>query len=107
MATGKSGAVQKWRSDKLSHLGSSIFAEVAGWKEEARTNGHDIIDLGIGSPDQAPAPEIREALSAAVLRDDSYSYPASKGSAVFREQAAKWMSWRFGVDVDPGRSWCR
>ncbi|AIQ47534.1 aminotransferase [Paenibacillus sp. FSL R7-0273] len=102
MATGKSGAVQKWRSDKLSHLGSSIFAEVAGWKEEARTNGHDIIDLGIGSPDQAPAPEIREALSAAVLRDDSYSYPASKGSAVFREQAAKWMSWRFGVDVDPG-----
>ncbi|MNB74518.1 LL-diaminopimelate aminotransferase [compost metagenome] len=101
MTTGKSGAVQKWRSDKLSHLGSSIFAEVGEWKEEAIRSGLEIIDLGIGSPDQAPAPEIREALSAAVLRDDSYSYPASKGSAAFREQAAKWMSWRFGVEVDP------
>lgn len=101
MTTSNSGSVQKWRSDKLSHLGSSIFAEVAEWKEQARKSGLGVIDLGIGSPDQAPAPEIREALSAAVLRDDSYSYPASKGSANFREQAAKWMNWRFGVEVDP------
>lgn len=92
---------RKWRSDKLSHLGSSIFAEVAAWKAEARQSGIDVIDLGIGSPDQAPLPVIREALSEAVLREDSYSYPASKGSAAFRNQAAKWMKWRFGAEVDP------
>ncbi len=101
MKTDKAASRQKWRSDKLSHLGSSIFSEVAGWKEEARSSGLDVIDLGIGSPDQAPVPEIRQALSAAVLREDSYSYPASKGSAEFCEQAAKWMNWRFGVEVDP------
>ncbi|AIQ58938.1 aminotransferase [Paenibacillus borealis] len=91
----------KWRSDKLSHLGSSIFAEVAAWKSEARKSGLEVIDLGIGSPDRAPLPEIRQALSEAVLREDSYSYPASKGSEAFRMQAAMWMKWRFGVEVDP------
>ncbi|WP_232380847.1 aminotransferase class I/II-fold pyridoxal phosphate-dependent enzyme [Paenibacillus tianjinensis] len=101
MKTDKSASRQKWRSDKLSHLGSSIFSEVASWKEEAMSSGLDVIDLGIGSPDQAPAPEIRQALSEAVLREDSYSYPASKGSTEFRKQAAEWMNWRFGVEVDP------
>ena len=91
----------KWRSDKLSQLGSSIFAEVAAWKTEASQSGLDVIDLGIGSPDQAPSPVIRQALSQAVLREDSYSYPASKGSAAFRKQAAKWMKWRFNAEVDP------
>ncbi|WP_246552740.1 aminotransferase class I/II-fold pyridoxal phosphate-dependent enzyme [Paenibacillus tritici] len=91
----------KWRSDKLSHLGSSIFAEVAAWKSEARQSGIEVIDLGIGSPDRAPLPEIRQALSEAVLRENSYSYPSSKGSTAFRNQAAGWMKWRFGVDVDP------
>ncbi|MEK3684799.1 aminotransferase class I/II-fold pyridoxal phosphate-dependent enzyme [Paenibacillus sp. FSL R10-2736] len=91
----------KWRSDKLSHLGSSIFAEVAAWKAEARKSGLEVIDLGIGSPDRAPLPEIRHVLSEAVLREDSYAYPASKGSEAFRKQAAKWMKWRFDAEVDP------
>ncbi|WP_410511080.1 aminotransferase class I/II-fold pyridoxal phosphate-dependent enzyme [Paenibacillus sp. BR2-3] len=91
---------RKWRSEKLSQLGSSIFSEVAIWKGEAIQSGLDVINLGIGSPDQAPAFEIREALSAAVLRADSYSYPSSKGSFAFRKQAAAWMLKRFGVEVD-------
>lgn len=91
----------KWRSDKLAHLGSSIFAEVAAWKSEARQAGVEIIDLGIGSPDRSPLPEIRQTLSEAVLREDSYAYPSSKGNAAFRNQAARWMQWRFGAEVDP------
>jgi len=95
-----SGSKLKWRAEKISHLGSSIFSEVAGWKGEAERKGLNVIDLGIGSPDQAPALEIRQVLSAAVLREDSYSYPASKGSLPFRRQAAAWMKARFGVTVD-------
>ncbi|KWX70004.1 Aspartate/methionine/tyrosine aminotransferase [Paenibacillus jilunlii] len=95
-----SSSKRSWRSDKLSRLGSSIFAEVAAWKGEAAKSGLDVIDLGIGSPDQAPAPEIRRALSEAVLRENSYSYPSSKGSPAFRRQAAAWMEARFGVKVD-------
>lgn len=90
-----------WRADKLSHLGSSIFAEVAEWKEEALCAGKNIIDLGIGSPDRGPSFEIRNALSKAVLSEDNYAYPASSGSAAFRRQSAAWMEHRFGVKVDP------
>ncbi|MDQ0194291.1 aminotransferase class I/II-fold pyridoxal phosphate-dependent enzyme [Paenibacillus wynnii] len=95
-----SGNKVKWRAEKLSHLGSSIFSEVAGWKGEAIQAGLDVIDLGIGSPDQAPALEIRQTLSAAVIRENSYSYPSSKGSLAFRKQAAAWMKKRFGVTVN-------
>ncbi|WP_246188098.1 aminotransferase class I/II-fold pyridoxal phosphate-dependent enzyme [Paenibacillus tengchongensis] len=92
----------KWRADKLEQLGSSIFAEVAEWRREAAAAGKDIIDLGIGSPDRAPVPEVRRQLSQAVLKESSYAYPASRGSEAFRRQAAAWMNWRFGVAVDPG-----
>jgi LL-diaminopimelate aminotransferase len=92
---------QRWRAEKLDHLGSSIFAEVAGWKEEAEGAGKDIIDLSIGSPDRAPSQEVRTVLSQAVLAEDSYAYPGTSGSLAFRRQAAAWMAHRFGVTLDP------
>lgn len=92
---------KKWRSDRLSLLGSSIFAEVAAWKRAAAESGMDIIDLGIGSPDQPPSKAVRQALSEAALRSDMYAYPAVKSGLPFREHAAEWMKHRFGVELDP------
>lgn len=90
-----------WRADKLAHLGSSIFAEVNEWKHEALAAGRSIIDLSIGSPDQGPAHDIREVLGQEVLKEDNYTYPGTAGSVEFREQSAAWMSYRFGVQVNP------
>lgn len=90
-----------WRADKLAHLGSSIFAEVNEWKQEALASGRSIIDLSIGSPDQGPALDIREVLSQEALKEDNYSYPGTNGSLEFREQSAAWMKYRFGVQVNP------
>lgn len=92
---------RSWRSSKLERLGSSIFAEVAAWKGEAARAGREVIDLGIGSPDRPPTEAVRKALSEAVLQPDRYAYPSSQGSLAFRQQAARWMDWRFGVTVDP------
>ncbi|MFF2483726.1 aminotransferase class I/II-fold pyridoxal phosphate-dependent enzyme [Paenibacillus sp. NPDC058071] len=89
-----------WRSERLSKLGSSIFAEVAEWKREALESGLDVIDLGIGSPDKPPTEAVRQALSEAALREDIYAYPGTHGSAAFREEAANWMQHRFGVQLD-------
>lgn len=94
-------ANRSWRSSKLDRLGSSIFAEVAAWKEEAVRAGREVIDLGIGSPDSPPTEAVRKALSETVLKTDRYAYPSSQGSLAFRQQAARWMDWRFGVTVDP------
>lgn len=91
----------KWRADRLGQMGSSIFTEVAGWKQEAAERGHDLIDLGIGSPDKPPSPAVMQALSEAVLRQDAYGYPGSKGTPAFLSKAAEWMAFRFGVSLDP------
>lgn len=98
----KEGASTKsWRSERLSQLGSSIFAEVAAWKRQAAVKGLDIIDLGIGSPDQPPSAAVRKALAEASLREDNYAYPATKSGMPFKEAAAAWMKHRFGVIADP------
>ncbi|MHA6485290.1 aminotransferase class I/II-fold pyridoxal phosphate-dependent enzyme [Paenibacillus sp. strain BS8-2] len=91
----------RFRAKRLSQLGSSIFAEVAAWKREAAANGMDMIDLGIGSPDQPPSLSIRNTLSGAALREDMYAYPATSSGMPFKEAAAEWMAHRFGVQVDP------
>ncbi|MGO4542577.1 aminotransferase class I/II-fold pyridoxal phosphate-dependent enzyme [Paenibacillus sp. 2TAB19] len=92
---------RKWRSERLSQLGSSIFAEVAAWKMAAAASGQDIIDLGIGSPDKPPTPAVRQVLSEAVLRSDMYAYPATRSGLPFKSYAAEWMKHRFGVELDP------
>lgn len=93
----------RWRSGRLSALGSAIFAEIAQWKEEALQEGIDVIDLSIGSPDLPPAPIIREALSQAALQSGQYAYPTSQGSVAFRHKAAEWLHWRFGAELCPDR----
>ncbi|UYO03098.1 aminotransferase class I/II-fold pyridoxal phosphate-dependent enzyme [Paenibacillus sp. PSB04] len=94
-------ATRPWRADKLSRLGSSIFAEVAAWKKEAEMAGRDLIDLSIGSPDLAPTEAVRRVLSEAVLDEKNYTYPGSAGSDAFREKCAAWMEHRFDVRLDP------
>lgn len=90
-----------WRADKLSHVGSSIFAEVAQWRAESVQAGMDLIDLSIGSPDQGPSLAIREALAGEVLKEDQYRYPGTRGSEEFRQHVVAWMEHRFGVKVNP------
>lgn len=92
---------RSWRADKLSQIGSSIFAEVSEWKQEAAQEGRHIIDLSIGSPDRGPSDDIREILSQEALKVDNYTYPGTRGTMEFREQSAAWMKHRFGVNVDP------
>lgn len=92
---------KRLESKRLDQLGSAIFAEVEEWKLEARSLGKDIIDLGIGSPDLSPSPMVVQALQLAVGNSANYHYPSSEGNIEFRTKAAEWLSWRFGVKVDP------
>lgn len=89
------------RSQRLDRLGSAIFAEVAGWKREARERGIEVISLDIGSPDQPPSEHVREVLAAAAMKPDNYSYPGTEGTSRFRRKVAEWFQYRFNVALDP------
>jgi LL-diaminopimelate aminotransferase len=93
--------MNRYGSKRLSNLGSAIFSEVAAWKEEVRSRGVDVIDLGIGSPDLPPSPKVMAAMQAAVSNPKLYGYPTSEGSLAFREAVASWYRFRFGVELDP------
>ncbi|CAM3998410.1 aminotransferase class I/II-fold pyridoxal phosphate-dependent enzyme [Saccharibacillus endophyticus] len=99
--TAARGKKRSWKADKLDSMGSSIFSEAAGWREEAERAGKEIVNLGIGAPDEAPSESIRRKLSDAVMRADAYKYPGTRGTKAFRERCAQWMMHRFGAKLDP------
>ncbi len=88
-------------SEKLKSLPPYLFVEIDKEKRRAREEGRDIIDLGIGDPDQ-PAPEfIVEALNKAAADGTNHHYSLDSGLPALREQIAQWYSERFNVNLDP------
>ena len=54
---------------RIRRLPPYVFAEVNAMKAAARAAGEDIIDLGMGNPDGAPAPHVIEKLVEAGKHD--------------------------------------
>jgi len=88
-------------SIRLESLGASVFTEMDNLKRELENAGHNLINLSIGSPDRAPALEIRNVLSQAVLDDNQYGYTLTRGTEEFRKVCAQWYQERFGVILNP------
>lgn len=86
-------------SKRLDTLTSAIFTEMNKRKKLVEERGIKVIDLGIGSPDQPPAPHLIEALVQAVQNPDNYRYPTSEGTMEFRQTVAEWYHYRFGVQL--------
>ncbi|MFR4237304.1 MAG: pyridoxal phosphate-dependent aminotransferase [Alistipes onderdonkii] len=63
--------------------------------------GREIINLGIGSPDRPPHPDVIAALSREAAWPDRHGYQPYKGTAVLREAFARWYGERYGVRLDP------
>lgn len=76
--------------------------EISRLKAKVMAEGRDIIDLGIGDPDQ-PTPEpIVDRLCEAAREAEYHRYDESEvGCPALMETAARWYKKRFGVDIDP------
>lgn len=88
-------------SKRLQSLGASVFTEMDDLRRELEKAGNPLINLSIGSPDQAPAIGIRRVLSQNVLDGSQYRYTLSRGTENFRSACAEWYWARFGVTLDP------
>ncbi|HSU12664.1 aminotransferase class I/II-fold pyridoxal phosphate-dependent enzyme [Longimicrobium sp.] len=76
------------------------LTEVPGIKRELRARGVDVIDLGTGDADLAPPPAAVQAMQQAVCDPANSRYPFQLGLVPFREEIARWMGGRFGLEVD-------
>lgn len=67
----------------------------------ARARGEDIVDFGMGNPDQPTPKHIVDKLVETAQRDDTHRYSVSRGIPRLRKAITGWYKKRFEVDLDP------
>lgn len=85
---------------RLAELPTYVFAWLDELKADARARGAELIDLGMGNPDQPTPPVVVEAIAAAYRDARNHGYPPFRGTHLFRAAAADFMRRRFGVELD-------
>lgn len=86
---------------RISRLPPYVFNIVNELKAKARAAGEDIIDFGMGNPDQPTPQHIVDKLIEAAQRPDTHRYSVSKGIPRLRKAICDWYKTRFDVDLDP------
>lgn len=88
---------------RIKRLPPYVFNIVNDLKRDARARGEDIIDFGMGNPDQPTPKHIVDKLVESAQRGDTHRYSVSKGVPRLRLAIADWYKRRFDVDLDPDR----
>ena len=88
---------------RMKRLPPYVIAEVNAMRHAARKAGEDIIDLGMGNPDQPPPQHVIDKLCEVAQKPDAHGYSQSKGIPGLRRAQANYYGRRFGVELDPER----
>ncbi|MFH1848257.1 MAG: LL-diaminopimelate aminotransferase [Candidatus Omnitrophota bacterium] len=88
-------------AERLKGLPPYLFVEIDKRKKAKIQDGKDVIDLGIGDPDQPTPDFIIGSLYHAARNPKNHGYPSNTGLSSFREAIAKWYKERFGVVLNP------
>jgi len=88
-------------SKKLKSLPSYLFLEIDKAKRKARLEGRDIIDLGVGDPDQPTPKYIIDALCLAVQDPANHHYALDQGMPALRRAIVGWYKHRFNINLNP------
>jgi LL-diaminopimelate aminotransferase len=92
------------RAKRLDLVPPYLFSEIARTKREVMAAGKDVVDFGIGDPDQPTPRPIIDALAAAAADPRTHVYDESaSGYAELLSAGRDWYRHRFGVDLDPER----
>ncbi|MET0047757.1 MAG: alanine transaminase [Sedimenticola sp.] len=86
---------------RIKRLPPYVFNIVNELKAAARARGEDIIDFGMGNPDQPTPDHIVAKLVEVAQRKDTHRYSQSKGIPRLRRAICNWYKDRYDVDLDP------
>ncbi|MEE4152861.1 MAG: LL-diaminopimelate aminotransferase [Erythrobacter sp.] len=86
---------------RIKRLPPYVIAEVNALRHAARLAGEDIVDLGMGNPDQPPPQHVIDKLCEVAAKPDAHGYSQSKGIPGLRRAQANYYARRFGVELDP------
>ena len=86
---------------RIQRLPPYVFNINGELKQQARAAGEDIIDFGMGNPDQPTPPHIVDKLVETARRGDTHRYSQSKGIPRLRKAICDWYLRRYEVTLDP------
>ncbi|HLS39126.1 MAG TPA: aminotransferase class I/II-fold pyridoxal phosphate-dependent enzyme, partial [Sphingobacterium bovisgrunnientis] len=85
---------------RLQHTEEYYFSKKLREIDEMNKAGAQVINLGIGSPDLPPHPEVIKVLSEQAAQNNTHGYQNYKGAPVLRQAMADWYTRYYGVTLD-------
>jgi len=86
---------------RIERLPPYVFNVIGELKQQARAAGEDIVDFGMGNPDQPTPQHILDKMIETARRGDTHRYSQSKGIPRLRRAICQWYKRRYDVDLDP------
>lgn len=88
-------------ADRTITVQEYYFSQKLAQIDRMRNEGADIINLGIGSPDQPPSENTISALFAEAKKTTSHGYQNYTGVPALRKAFAEWYKKYFHVELNP------
>ena len=88
-------------ADRLGTVEEYYFSRKLKEIAALRAAGHEVLNLGIGSPDLPPAPAVVRTLVEAAQRPDVHAYQSYVGLPELRAAIAAWYARWYAVSLDP------
>lgn len=88
-------------ADRTNSVQEYYFSQKLAQIDKMRREGADIINLGIGSPDQAPSENVISALVSEAKKTTSHGYQSYTGIPALRKAFADWYKKYFHVELNP------
>ena len=85
---------------RIQRLPPYVFNVIDELKAAARGRGMDVIDFGMGNPDQPTPQPILDVLLSAAQQDNADRYSSSRGILRLREAVCDWYQRKFSVTLD-------
>ena len=86
---------------RIARLPPYVFNQVNELKLAGRRRGEDIVDFGMGNPDQPTPKHIVDKLVEVAQRGDTHRYSVSRGIPRLRRAISRWYNHRYNVEIDP------
>jgi LL-diaminopimelate aminotransferase len=87
-------------ASRLNNIGEYYFSQKLREIDALNKAGKNIINLGIGSPDLPPHPEVIKVLQDECAKPNVHAYQSYKGSPILRNAVADWYKKWYNVSLD-------
>ena len=88
-------------ADRTGNVQEYYFSQKLAQIDKMRRDGSDVINLGIGSPDQPPSESTVSALIAEAKKSTSHGYQSYSGIPSLRKAFSDWYKKYFYVNLNP------